>query len=382
MAIATVPLFTESSVKQLDDILMRICVELQLGEPLHGLANTSYQAVAKCLESQSVIARLKPTIYPQGSMLLDTTVIPLVGDEHDLDFVCEYNCGPTAFKDPVHALDLIERALRASDVYDPMVERMNRCIRLNYARQFHMDILPACKDPEKGGTYILVPDRKLGAWSPSNPKGFAVWFEGQARQVFVRQMLEKAAPLPIPETAQQKLPLKLCVQLLKRWRDTHFSNDPSVAISVVLTALAGQVYRGEQSVSRAMEGILVEISVLIQSSWPRLVVQNPKNAEEDLSERWDDNPKGYAEFVSGITEFGEQWKALSQTRGIDRVTRALEHLFGENVAKRVVEKQARDIEAARALNELGMKKGSGIVTSVLSGSVVPIPRNTFYGEEE
>jgi Second Messenger Oligonucleotide or Dinucleotide Synthetase domain len=382
MAITAVPFFTESSVDQLDDLLMRIGVEVQLDETRHDQANTSYTAVAKFLESQSLVARLKPTIYPQGSMLLDTTVRPLIGEEFDLDFVCEYSCRTTAFAQPIDALNLIERTLKASDIYAPMVERMNRCIRLNYARQFHLDILPACKDPENGGTCILVPDRKLSQWTASNPKGFAAWFDGRARQFFVRQMLEKAAPLPIPESAHEKLPLKLCVQLLKRWRDIRFSSDPCVVISIILTALAGQVYRGEQSISLAMERILADICRLIQSSSPRLVVLNPKNADEDLSERWDANPEAYREFVVGITDFSAQWKGLSQARGIDKVTRALERLFGENLAKRVVEKQTRDIEAARADNKLGMKKGSGIVTSVLSSSVVPIPRNTFYGDEE
>jgi hypothetical protein len=75
-------------------------------------------------------------------------------------------------------------------------------------------------------------------------------------------------------------------------------------------------------------------------------------------------------------------KALFQLPGVDKVARALEQLFGEEVAKRVVEKQTRDIEAARARNELAMKKGSRIVTGLATGTAISIPRNTFYGEKE
>ena len=71
---------------------------------------------------------------------------------------------------------------------------------------------------------------------------------------------------------------------------------------------------------------------------------------------------------------------MFQLRGIDKVARALEQLFGEEIAKRVVEKQTKDIQAAREQNQLVMKKGYGIVSGVATGAAISIPRNTFYGE--
>ena len=370
MATAPASFFTESFETQLDDLLMRICIELQLEDNRYKLAVASYQAVGKWLESQSLVMRLRPTIYPQGSMLLDTTVKPLLGDEYDLDFVCEFICGTTFFREPAEALNLIERSLRANGAYDPMVERMNRCVRLNYAREFHMDILPACKDTQNGGTCILVPDRRLHDWTPSNPKGFGAWFSDRARQVFLRTLLEKAAPIPAQQNAERKPPLKLCVQLWKRWRDVRYKGNPDTApISIVLTTLAGLIYRGERSVAAAIGNILEETANAARTTHPRLVVLNPSNHDEDLSERWDSNSGSYREFVKGVIEFESQWKALAQARGIDKVARALEGLFGAEIAKRVVEKQTRDIEAARSRNEIGMRKGSGIITGLVSSSL-------------
>ena len=86
--------------------------------------------------------------------------------------------------------------------------------------------------------------------------------------------------------------------------------------------------------------------------------------------------------MSGVTEFNAQWKALSQIRGLDKIARALERMFGEEIAKTVVEKQTRDIEASRARHELGMQKASGIVTGLASTAVQQIRPNTFYGEPE
>jgi hypothetical protein len=381
MATAPALHFTESFEAQLDDLLVRICTGLQLDETRFRLAETSYHAVGDLLESHRLVARLKPRIYPQGSMVLDTTVKPLGREEYDLDFVCEFVCGTEFFPHPDEALYLVETALRSSGDYARMVERMNRCIRLNYARNFHMDILPACRDSQNGNTCILVPDRKLGEWVPSNPLGYASWFNERSRQVLIRTLLEKAAPLPIPQTAERKPPLKLCVQLWKRRRDIRHIDDPdSSPISVVLTTLSGVFYRGEQSIATAMDSILQSTLEAVKSGRPRIVVLNPSNRLEDLSERWDSNARGYREFADGVAEFHEQWRTLQQARGIDKVAKSLEYLFGELITKQVIEKQARDIEAARSGNRLEIKKSTGILTAAASASTVKIKPNTFYGD--
>ena len=263
--------FTATIEAQLDDLLMRICEELQLDGTRRERAEQSYRGVEAVLENQPSVAALRPRIYPQGSMLLGTTVRPLVGDEYDLDVVSEFSCRPHSFETPTHALDLIEHTLRGSATYAPMVERKNRCIRLNYAHEFHLDILPACRDVVRGGTCIIVPDRKLSEWTPSNPKGFAAWFDGRTRKL--SRALDKAAePLPMPELAHAKPALKLAVQLLKRMRDVRFRNSAAPApISVVLTTLAGHFYTGEQSLARTVQEILSGVSaesrIVVHAWW-------------------------------------------------------------------------------------------------------------------
>ncbi len=377
------PHFLESVETQIDDLLMRICTEMQLDETRYKLSENSYLAVAKWLESRPLVAALNPAMYPQGSMQLGTTVRPLAGDEFDLDFVCEFSRGASSFRSPIDSLDLIEHALRSSTVYRAMVQRKNRCIRLKYEHRFHMDVLPACKDVQKGGDCILVPDRKLEQWTPSNPKGYSSWFDSRARQLAVERLLEKAQQVPAKQEAPDKPPLKLVVQLLKRRRDVRYKGSiESAPISIVLTTLAGHLYRGERSVASAMSGILAGMSMLSRTQRPRIVVLNPTNRDEDLSERWDAKPNLYRSFIDYVTEFDSQWIALLQARGIDKITQLLERLFGEEIAKRVVEKQAQDIESARTQSALGVKKGSGLLASLASSSVVAVRTNTFYGSKK
>ncbi|MFF3024420.1 nucleotidyltransferase [Gottfriedia sp. NPDC057948] len=81
-------------------------------------------------------------MYPQGSLSISTTVKPLAKQEFDLDLVCQINQSWQG-KDSLKLLDSIEKRLKENKIYQDMVERKNRCIRLNYANEFLMDILPA-----------------------------------------------------------------------------------------------------------------------------------------------------------------------------------------------------------------------------------------------
>ncbi len=78
-------LLTESGEAQLDDLLRRICEELQLPPGRYDQAVARYEAVSGWLESDgSALRALSPLMYPQGSMRIGTTVKPIGRDEHDL----------------------------------------------------------------------------------------------------------------------------------------------------------------------------------------------------------------------------------------------------------------------------------------------------------
>jgi Second Messenger Oligonucleotide or Dinucleotide Synthetase domain len=376
------PYFSETFDAQLEDLLYRICEDLQLDAQRHALAEQHYESVWKWFEAvDSCVRWYRPIIYPQGSMKLNTTVKPLKGDEYDLDFVCELNPDPHWAHDPVAALRLIERRLREHKVYASILEPKNRCVRLSYAHEFHMDILPACRDGASGGTCVVVPDREMQEWKPSNPRGYAKWFEERAglRRPARAKVLAKAEPLPDQQAVSEKPPLRLAVQLLKRWRDIRYAGNWDLApISIVLTTLAAAHYAGEGTVAEALTAILSGITADVRIAIPRMIVWNPSNPLEDLSERWDSNPGAYRAFVEGIDQFHRAWQALVASRGIPDLSRGLEGLFGEELSRGVIEKRTRDIQAARRKGGLGVRQ-TGAVT-LLGAGTRPIHPNTFYGE--
>lgn len=380
MVVATSP------TTQLDDLLDRIGVKLQLSSTAYDLAVARYKAIADWLRAEgSPLAGYELEIYPQGSMRIGTTVKLRGCQEFDLDFVCEFRVDPSVFPDPIKLLDLIEARLRAHGTYATMVERKNRCIRVMYANEFYMDILPACPSTSVclyGEHCVVVPDCAADDWKPSNPKGYALWYEDRARRAVI-ELRKGIEPLPEQQAYEDLATLNRVVQLIKRRRDVFFEKAPKgrAPISIVLTTLAAQNYLGHASVSEALgvilDGILRMIPDVTQG---RLKVVNPTNPDEDLSERWGYDPEAYLAFVSWVGGFRAEWSELMRQRGLPNVKSALEKMFGERVTKEVVEEQLRAYDSPRQDGGLGVMKGTGLIVPA-SSSATTIPRNTFYGGE-
>ncbi|MGI8423714.1 MAG: SMODS domain-containing nucleotidyltransferase [Chloroflexota bacterium] len=369
---------TEAPATQLDDLLARVGAGLELSATQHELAEQHYRAVGSWLDTPgTMLAPYRPVIYPQGSLRIGTTVKPRGREEYDLDLVCEVQAGAADFPTPLTLLDLVEGRLREHKVYAAMIERKNRCVRLNYEHDFHMDILPGCPDLVRGGTALLVPDRAARGWKPSNPKGYALWFEQQARQV--PQTFAKAIEALPAYAPARKLPLQRVVQLIKRWRDVYYADDPDNApISIVLTTLGGHHYAGTESVSQALELILDGIVNSLPTG-RRLYVLNPANPAEDLSEKWDVKKGAYEAFVGGISDFAAQWRHVLRQQGLHNVSRALGALFGEERIQKAVAAQANGLQDLRTEQRLGVSRATGAIVSATSFGAVPAPRNTFFG---
>jgi hypothetical protein len=299
MAVAqSVPSFPLSS---LDRVLEKIAEKLQLSPTAYERAKRSYETIGDLLDAKkSPLAQYHPKIYPQGSARIGTTVKPWGREEYDVDLVCELQISKES--SAMVLLDVVQEVLESDERYKKLLERKNRCLRLNYVGDFHLDVLPACPDPEQGGTAVLVPDCKLQGWSPSNPEGYAKWVDMRAD--LIRAIIaEKAAAFPKQQPVNVKPVLKIAIQLLKRWRDIKYAASPKLApVSVVLTTLAAVHYRGEQSVAEGLENILQGI-VNSLPAFGRLQVFNPTNALEDFSEKWNDrNVHGFCKRDSGVSE--------------------------------------------------------------------------------
>jgi len=369
----------ELSNNQLAYVLELICNRLQITPTQYALAEEKYKAVGNWLGAEdSPLYKYQPIIYPQGSFRIRTTVRPLGREEYDVDLVCQL-LDDASIEDPMKLLDDVYDRIISNDLYKPPIaEKKNRCVCINYKGDFHLDILPARSDPQGDRNHILVPDKKTKEWKASNPIGYADWFEEKARVIIKLLEAARVEPLPRYQTLSDKLPLQQTVQLFKRWSRLAFKDDDdSMPPSIVLTTLAARNYKKELLVTAALSGVLDGILLETRNSTGPLVVLNPTNEKECLSEKWIENPKRYNKFSDALVLFKKEWDSLFLGGGMPLISAKLGKLFGEDVVRLSVNDFANEMQSKRKTEVLGIDK-SGILTG-LGSAVVKVKPNTFYG---
>lgn len=220
---------SESYRIDLNEAFSQVASKLDLDETRYRNAEGKYQAIGNWLNAEnSALAQYSPQIYPQGSFLLGTVVKPLSSDEYDIDLVCLLS-GIHRATSPQEVKAMVGNRLKNNENYSKIIEEMNRCWRLNYAGEFHMDIIPAIPDAENNEDAMLISDRELIGWTWSNPKGYANWFK-QSMQAQYNLQKKELAEIRNKEVEDipdylVKTELQRTVQLMKRHRDIMFEKD-------------------------------------------------------------------------------------------------------------------------------------------------------------
>ena len=347
-------------------------------------AKRSYEAVTEVLAKAGMpVQPYSPFMFAQGSMRLGTTVRPIGQDKHDLDVVCMLRIGGIRLS-ANEVYQLVWDTLGKDGTYREMRQRKNRCIRLIYARKFHLDITPAVPERVQQDGPLFVPDRELSVWCSSHPVGFADWFAERTKAVpiFTRSfsamdegevVIAKMAEVePMPEHGFEKTPLQRITQLLKRDRDEYFQNDlKRRPTSILLTTLAAHSYAVEvripapnlfefvmRVVARLQEFIAVRQTSLGPCSYQ---VANPVNPQENFAEKW--TRADYEAFGHWQNTLVRKLRAVSATKGkgIDAMLNSLGEGFGKDSVLKAAASLGVDTSIVHQTGRLRVAGATGVV---------------------
>lgn len=368
---------------QLDDLLERMAEEVQLDATRYERMKSSYEAVKSWIEEDEKFFKpYKYDVYPHGSVRILTTVKPIGRDEFDLDIVIHLKSSWSQHT-PQRIYKELKRRLEEHEKYKSMLEAKNRCLRLNYSGDFHMDILPGIQENEFDNNKIKVPDRELGGWVSSNPRGYADWFIARAKQSkvpLIKKVMNQAETIPADDF-NSKRPLQRAVQLIKRYRDIFFEKDDTYKTgSIILTTIAGQFYEGEESVFETVDNIITKILSKVNQPLSRFKVLNPVNAAEDFTDKWETEPKYYEAFKKFVNHLHGEWQKLKQDHGIPEEGNILKGLFGNDVFNKAQTGQTAVLEGLRKSNSLGAIRRNGVLSAASAVGTATIKANTFFGE--
>ncbi|RYE55727.1 MAG: hypothetical protein EOP48_09585 [Sphingobacteriales bacterium] len=318
---------------------------------------------------------------------------PYKQNEFDLDFVVHLEFLSGKIKQPIEILDQLERRLQAHDTYKQMLERKNRCMRITYANDFHMDILVGCEETLQEPERIVVPDRKTEEWTPSNPIGYSHWFVNISRlaaeqyerlyKAYETRYMEIRASedLPVERPYEFKLPLERAVQILKRYRDVYFIKKPDLATSsIILTTLAAEAYSGQLSVFEAIDGIVKHVNQRATNFYGRVSpfkIPNPANPEENFSEKWYEDRYLFAEFLAFIKDVSRTWETLKTVNSSVLREDILKQAFGEiRVTRIMAEQRNYQTKTEKANRLMPIAQAAGLGSLHTTPSVKPTFQNT------
>ena len=149
-----------SREKSLSDLLFAGARELDLTPTQYSRAVQHYEAVGQYLDGGPLLV-YSPVIFAQGSMAIGTATKPIGRDEFDIDLMCKLREGCTS-QSPADVKRLVGNRLKDHGTYKQMLDEKNRCWRLSYAGEFHMDIIPSIPDRrDSSSASLLVPDKQL-----------------------------------------------------------------------------------------------------------------------------------------------------------------------------------------------------------------------------
>lgn len=327
---------------RLDDLLNRIAASLQLDYTRFKKMETAYKTVSEWITSDvGFFKDVDFEIYPQGSALAGTTVKPTDKEEFDLDFVIHIRMKWEMY-DPAEVYIELKRRLEEHETYKKLLEPKNRVLRLNYAGDFHMDIMPGCQEFVNDPDRILVRDRLLRGNVSSNPRGYGAWFNSKADTVkeFLLERAFALAELPEQEPYHLKKPLKRAVQLIKRYRNIYFENDPvNATSSIILTTLAGQFYAGEGTIYETVNNIVARMYEAAKYGVNGFKVYNPVNLNEEFTDKWQHEPKLFVRFLDFVKDFKQTWEAVKRDSDIYESADELKTMFGERTFSKAINEQ-------------------------------------------
>jgi hypothetical protein len=336
-----------------------------------------HQSLGKFLSGYWAVHAAPSCIYLQGAIRLGTMTRALHrNDEYDVDAVFRLDLARPSISQNELRLEIgnvLEEFVWSKPGGRPWRDEGRRCWTLRYPKRhwaprypnqrFHLNILPALR--AKAGNELLVADKKLMKWQPSNPIDYANWFydrvsAGSDDRRAVELLVEDVAAFGAP-TQATRTTLQRTVQALKRHRDKYFANDlQNRPASIVVTTLAAMAYSGDGTLLDVLRDTVAKMPDLVGREPDGFVVGNPVQPEENFTDQWAEYPHRPQRFFAWMEQVKADLSQLEHNRGMDDVYRVVVKALGERPALHA----ARKIAFKRKAPKPGVPRNRARITDL------------------
>ena len=243
----------------------------------------------------------------QGSYALGTLIKPVDdNDEYDADIQIVMNPNPK-WEAKDYVLE-INRTLAKNKTYAHKLRLRTRCVTIDYAGDFHLDVVPRVT---KGGKHYVC-NRIDNKFEETDGNGYREWFNGKNGITGGN--------------------LKKVVKLLKYLRDHKNS---FTAKSILLTTLAGYMIRESDkgtaavsTVADTLETVLSRMNDYLLQHPNMPTIKNPVLPTEDFNRHWDQ--RRYANFRTRVQSYAQTEKQAKAEPSAEKAIKLWQELFGDS----------------------------------------------------
>ena len=244
----------------------------------------------------------------QGSYALGTLIKPVDdNDEYDADIQIVMSPNPRwEAKDYVLA---VNRSLAGNKTYADKLRLKTRCVTVDYAGDFHLDVVPRVTIDGKHYVCNWVDNK----FEETDGNGYRDWFNEKNRITGGN--------------------LKRVVRLLKHLRDHKNSFTTK---SILLTTLAGNTIRPDDegtsavsTVANTLETVLTRMDSYLQQHPDMPEIRNPALPTENFNRHWDQ--RRYANFRKSMQAYARTGRQAKDEPSVEKAIELWQELFEDNV---------------------------------------------------
>ena len=313
-------------------------------------------------DNDGPISKVKVDLFQQGSVAIDTAVIPIKdGDEFDADaiIVLDISEWSQERQEPPNVIQWFANRLRNNHNFKAKVREKNRCVRINYAGDFHLDVVPAYG--RKIGAILIPTKDKETPWKCTDPRGYIEWVNSvnaESRGKFCRIM-----------------------KMLKHWRNLKMGRDTAPK-SILLTTLVGRLFEsgnvvGSVSDAETLVDVMEALNHYLKNCLSKPQVLNPSLISENLAENWDDDH--FALFKKKFDWATQKARQAYDEENKEKSIKFWQELFGKSYFPKKLGKGAKMAETISA-GGIFVKPSGEITSSKPEGErCVSVPEHRSYG---
>jgi hypothetical protein len=343
--------------------------EVNLNDSRITLLDQRAESISSFLRDSSTFAEHFVDTIAQGSYAHKTIIRP-VQEHHEFDADLLLHLKECSGWQPKDYVEELYRSFRGSNIYRDMVSRRSRCVVVNYAGDFHVDVVPYME--RHGKKYIT--NRNEDRFEATDPEAYNAWLDEQNR------------------TAERHL-VKV-IRLIKYLRD--YKGTFSVKSVILNTLLGNQVIdaslltgdSGYQDVPTTLRTVMNRLSGYVDAQPTLPSIMDPGGSGDNLSDRW--SQEGYANFRRWMIHYAQKIDKAYLEPDKDASLKLWQQIFGDGfqapkpkAAATLSQKSAAEIhtyqDTEQHLEDLDIPTQLVARYSVrLSGRVLPKPGFRVY----